>query len=98
MTWTTPKQSSAQRGYGTAHAKARAQAATRHRPSDLCARCGLPLGPMGPWLHWDHTTTRTGYLGFSHARCNIRAGAKVGARKANRRRKIIRMINTADRW
>ncbi len=97
MTWATPKTSSAQRGYGAAHNKARAAAALRHQPSDPCARCGLPLGPMGPWLHWDHTNTRDGYLGFSHKRCNIRAGARKGARVRNRRAKL-RKINTADRW
>jgi hypothetical protein len=97
MTWSAPKQSTKARGYGPAHRKARAAAALRHSPSDPCARCGRPLGPMGPWLHWDHTDTRAGYLGFSHKRCNIRAGAKRGARTRNRRAKL-RKINTADRW
>ncbi len=34
-----------------AHQKARKTWAARHRPTDPCARCGQPLGPMGPWLH-----------------------------------------------
>jgi hypothetical protein len=106
MTWAIPKTSSAQRGYGTAHSKARAAAALRHQPSDPCARCGHALGPMGPWLHWDHNDQRTGYLGFSHGRrrcpycgrkCNIRAGAIKGARVRNRRARIRKII-TADRW
>jgi hypothetical protein len=52
---------------------------------------------MGPWLHWDHTNNRAGYIGFSHRRCNIHAGAKKGARVRNRRAKI-RKTYTADRW
>jgi hypothetical protein len=52
---------------------------------------------MGPWLHYDHTDSRAGYLGFSHKRCNIRAGARKGARVRNRRAKL-RKIVTADRW
>ena len=53
------------RGYGWPHRKARAAAAKRHRPSDPCVRCGKPLGPIGPGLHYDHNSTRTSYLGFS---------------------------------
>ena len=80
MTWRGPrtKGSTSDRGYGTAHAKARAAAAARHNPADPCVRCGKRLGPMGPWLHYDHNAARTGYLGFSHASCNVKAGAKVG--------------------
>jgi hypothetical protein len=32
---------------------------------------------MGPWLHYDHNEAG-GYLGFSHAHCNNRAGAIKG--------------------
>ncbi|MDP9459611.1 MAG: hypothetical protein M3Q22_04920 [Actinomycetota bacterium] len=46
---------------------------------------------MGPWLHYDHNRTRTGYLGFAHGaacpycrkRCNVVAGAKEGRRRQN---------------
>lgn len=70
-----------ERGYGTEHQAARAAAALTHQPTDPCARCRRPLGPMGEWLHYDHNAQRTGYLGFSHARCNRRAGAREGRRR-----------------
>jgi hypothetical protein len=97
MTWRGPTSplSNTERDYGTKHQKARKAAARQHNPTDPCARCGHALGPMGPWLHYDHNDTRSGYLGFSHGtqpcpvcgkRCNIRAGASKGARIANQRR------------
>jgi hypothetical protein len=98
MVWAVPKGTTASRGYGTPHTKARAQAAKQHRDSDPCARCGHPLGPMGPWLHYDHTDRRDGYLGFSHRRCNIKAGARKGARVRNRRAKIKTMLDDSRRW
>lgn len=70
-----------ERGYGYAHQQARKAWAKRHRPSDPCARCGLPLGPMGSHLHLDHNADRTGYLGFSCGDCNRRAGAVEGQRR-----------------
>jgi hypothetical protein len=63
--------------YDTRHQQARKAAAKQHQPTDPCARCGQPLGPMGRWLHYDHDETG-GYLGFSHSRCNLRAGAQKG--------------------
>lgn len=39
-----------------------------------CARCGKPIQPHEPW-HLDHNDTRTGYIGASHARCNLQAAA-----------------------
>lgn len=83
MPWTKPKASTKARGYGQAHTKARAAAAARHQPTDPCVRCGKPLGPLGPHLHYDHNATRTGYLGFSHARCNVKAGARAGRARQN---------------
>jgi hypothetical protein len=73
--------------YDGTHKKARAVAAKRHQPSDPCYRCGHPLGPMGSWLHLDHTDDGLAYGGFSHGSrpcptcgrsCNLRAGAQVG--------------------
>lgn len=65
--------------HGAAHTKARKQWAARHRPSNPCVRCGLPLGPMGPWLHLDHDDVdKTLYRGFAHASCNTSAGGTRG--------------------
>lgn len=71
--------------YGRKHREKRADAARRHHPNNPCVRCGHPLGPMGPHLHYDHDEAG-GYLGFSHGtpcpicgiKCNIRAGAIKG--------------------
>lgn len=83
---TIKKASSTSRGYGWAHQTARREAAARHSPDDPCARCGEPLGPMGPTLHYDHSDDRAdGYLGFSHARCNLIAGARRSSRSRMRR-------------
>lgn len=106
MAFTQPKASTTERGYGTKHQQDRTAAAARHRPSDPCARCGHQLGPMGPWLHYDHNDQRTGYLGFSHGarrcpicghRCNKRAGAIKGAKIINGR-PLFRRSSTAARW
>lgn len=78
----------AARGYDTAHRKARDAAAAKHHPSDACCRCGLPLGPMGPWLHYDHSDDRSRYLGFSHGSCNIRQGARVGNARGRERQRL----------
>lgn len=79
MPWKTTRPSgTTSRGYGSAHVKARAEWAARHDERDPCTRCGQPLGPMGPRLHLDHNRARDGYLGFAHARCNVKAGAKEG--------------------
>jgi hypothetical protein len=69
--------------YDVHHQRARKAAAARHDPSDPCTRCGQPLGPMGSWLHYDHTDDGTAYLGFAHATCNKRAGAQRGAAIVN---------------
>lgn len=79
--------------YDSRHARARRLAARKHNDQDPCARCGHPLGPMGPNLHYDHDDTDpTGetYLGFAHGstpcptcgrRCNIQAGSDEGNRR-----------------
>lgn len=84
-----PRRSAASRGYGNEHIKARKVAAQRHSPRDPCTRCGRPLGPMSSRLHLDHTPDRSGYLGFAHGSCNMRAGAREGAKRANRKRRRL---------
>ncbi len=96
MTWDRRKGRAPK--YRTAHQRARAAAAARHQPTDPCARCGHPLGPMGPGLHYDHAEDGS-YLGFSHGSpcpwcrrpCNKRAGAIKGSRIAHRRKLVTRL-------
>ena len=42
-----------------------------------CVRCGFPIVPGSRW-HLDHRDDKLGYLGVSHALCNLRAAAKRG--------------------
>lgn len=96
---TIPKTSTTTRGYGAAHMRARKQAAARHQPTDPCARCGKPLGAMGRNLHYDHNAERTGYLGFSHATCNRKAGAQAGNRKqASKHPELRRKVKLSRVW
>lgn len=71
-----------QRGYGTAHQKARAHALRTATPTQPCTRCARPLGTLDPaLLHLDHSPDRTHYLGLAHAHCNTSAGAKARHRR-----------------
>lgn len=74
MTWARVTTSSTARGYGAAHRKLRA-ALLPQAYGTPCSRCGRPM-LKGQALHLDHNDARTGYAGFSHARCNVRAGAR----------------------
>lgn len=90
--FTQPKASTTARGYGSEHQKLRAKLL----PSAYgqpCTRCGLPM-LKGQALHLDHTDTRNGYLGFAHASCNRKAGARKGARIANQKQATPR----TSRW
>jgi hypothetical protein len=61
---------SAERGYGYAHRKARKEWKVLVEAGGVsCARCSQPIEPGTPW-DLDHTEDRTGYLGASHSRCN----------------------------
>ena len=69
-----------QRGYGAAHSKERAKwAAIIARMPVLCSRCHLPITADMDW-HLDHTPDRRGYLGPSHATCNLSAAGKAAHR------------------
>jgi hypothetical protein len=95
--------SSTARGYGKDHRNSRETAAKNHHPQDPCARCGHALGPMGPWLAWDHNEARTAYLGFSHSLfpcpvCGRRCNYAAGGEKAGRNKHARRAPLTEDRW
>ena len=81
MTWPRVKARTSDRGYGNKHQKLRAKLLPTAY-GQPCTRCGQPMLP-GQALHFDHTDDRTGYLGFAHAACNRKAGARKGAQVAN---------------
>ena len=73
--------------HGNQHQRERARAFAALPEWSPCARCHHPmwkwdtqvdrLGRKRSTLHYDHDEDG-GYLGFSHARCNLRAGASKG--------------------
>ena len=69
-------------GSGNAHQRRRAAIAPLVNAGKAsCARCNEPIHPDAEW-HLDHNDTRDGYLGVSHASCNLSAGAnKPNARR-----------------
>jgi hypothetical protein len=83
-------------GWGNQHQKLRA-ALLPQAYGTPCVRCGKLMLP-GQDLHLDHNDTRTGWLGFSHAACNLRAAARK-ARAIQLYRKRPRPTATdAHRW
>ena len=66
----------AQRGYGQAHRSERTRWASRIERGIIdCARCQQPIQPGQDW-HLDHNDDRSGYIGPSHAHCNVSAAGK----------------------
>ena len=77
MAWDRYKPRGADHGSG--HAKQVKIWKARHQPTDLCARCGRPLGPMCSDLHLDHDDyDKRIYIGYSHGACNLRAAGQLG--------------------
>jgi hypothetical protein len=76
-----------QRGYGTAHMKARQAALARLRDGDSCAQCWHDKRIHHPMyqahaarLDLSHNDTRTGYIGLSWRACNRQEAAIRGNR------------------
>jgi hypothetical protein len=64
------------RGYGTAHEyKRKAIEPAVITGQTVCCRCGEPIKPSDEW-HLDHSDDRSGYLGVSHAYCNLQAAGR----------------------
>jgi hypothetical protein len=80
--------STAARGYGAVHEAER----RRWKPlveagEAQCCRCGYWIEPGAAW-HLDHRDDKAGYLGVSHAGCNLKAAGRLGNRRA-RERKLL---------
>jgi hypothetical protein len=76
------------RGYTNAHVARRRQLEPLVASGQVvCCRCGEPIQPDQAW-HLDHRDDRRGYLGPSHATCNLRAAAN----KKNSMRKETPLI------
>jgi hypothetical protein len=64
--------------YGVKHQAERARRLAAMVDGEPCCRCGGPMyREEGPDLHLDHAVDG-GYLGLSHARCNLVAGSHKG--------------------
>ena len=72
--------SATRRGYGVEHRR-RVAAEREQQYGKPCVRCGYPM-VRGQVIQLDHTDDRSGYLGWSHQRCNVAA--------SNRRRAELR--------
>ena len=79
MVWAKPRAKTSKRGYAGQHQKLR-KALLPKAYGTPCVRCGEPMLP-GQVLHLDHNDTRTGYLGFAHKDCNLKAAAKKARAK-----------------
>lgn len=72
----------AERGYGPAHRKLRAQWQPIVDAGDAaCARCGQHIPPGTAWQLDHNDADRSQYIGPSHRTCNLSAGAVKGNRE-----------------
>jgi hypothetical protein len=90
--WAKPRAKTTARGYSAAHQRLR-RALLPSAYGTPCVRCGEPM-LKGQALHLDHNSQRDGYLGFAHAKCNIKAAAK----KARAKQLYGSRPTTAHRW
>lgn len=97
----TPRRSTAARGYGGSHAKERKKWEPIVRAGRaICARCGKPIHPAAPF-DLDHAEDRRYYIGVSHMACNRRAAAhKTNAiRRARSKTRRARTVEvTSITW
>jgi hypothetical protein len=78
------KASTTARGYGIEHKRLRDKWRKVVEAGEAtCSRCGRWIAPGSSW-HLDHSDDRSGYIGASHARCNVGAANKRRARKARK--------------
>jgi hypothetical protein len=73
------ERSTTARGYGARHqAERKRWDALVQAGIVTCARCGFLIEPGTRGWHLDHAEDRLGWLGPSHASCNLRAAGQLG--------------------
>lgn len=77
--------------YGYAHRQTR-KLGLPYAYGTPCVRCGELMLP-GQRLHLDHADDGAGYLGFSHAACNTRAGQAKSMQN-----RAARPLTRKQRW
>jgi hypothetical protein len=77
---TRRRRKTVERGYGEQHRR-RVKAEREQQWGRPCARCGREM-IRGQRLFLDHTNDRRGYLGWSHAKCDIAASNRRRAAAA----------------
>ena len=85
-------------GWGHTHQRRRAAIAPLVGAGKAsCARCGEPIHPDDEW-HLDHNAARNGYLGPTHARCNLAAAAAVTNGRRPPQPVVERPYKWSQRW
>jgi len=77
--------------YDREHQAVRRGLLAAYEPTDLCWRCGFPLGPDPSALDCGHRDDGPGWAGLEHAKCSRAAGARKGnaLRRARANRRTI---------
>ena len=85
-------------GWGHYHQRQRAAIAPLvNAGHPTCCRCHEPIHAGEEW-HLDHNETRDGYLGVSHATCNLSAGAHKRNRQRRPDERVERPYVWSQRW
>jgi hypothetical protein len=96
VTWAKRRPGQSANDYGAKHQKLR-KALLPQAYGQPCSRCGNPMLP-GQELHLHHNDSGIGYLGWSHAACNLRAAARTARRKQLARKIVSGRRDDSDRW
>jgi hypothetical protein len=96
VTWAKRRPGQSANDYGAKYPKLR-KALLPQAYGQPCSRCGRPMLP-GQELHLDHNDSGIGYLGWSHAACNLRAAAAYGAAETVGPQDCFGRRDDSDRW
>ena len=85
--------STTSRGYGTGHkAERKRWEPVLQSGRVACSRCGFPIFHDQAW-HLDHRDDKLGWLGPSHASCNLKAAAKRGNQRMRAKKVLERAVD-----